>query len=245
MNEQSTHPKSGFTLLELMVAMVILVIALSIAFQAFSGTIRGWKRGTEIMENLKHGEFAMLQLANALNSTVYFSNDKKSYGFIKEFGGGTDGFPADSISWVTASSSFIPPNSPFRHGPHRLRVYIDTTDDGKTALFASAMPTLADEDDFEEEPILVTTGIQGIECKVYDKELDDWVSEWEEENSIPQRIKISLYVQPDDDDDEPIIFSRVIEIPVAASVELRLKGPTSGAEGGGDRNNPERTLVPQ
>ena len=78
--QRSNNPAlSGFTLLELMAAMVILTIAMSIAFEAFSGTIRGWKRGTEVIESIKHGDFAMNQLVSALNSTLYFNNPRKTY----------------------------------------------------------------------------------------------------------------------------------------------------------------------
>ena len=85
---KNLKPKNlrGFTLLELMVAMVILTIAMSIAFQAFSGTIRGWKRGTEVMDGIKHGDFAMNQMAAVLNSTIYFYNPRKSYAFTFEKG---------------------------------------------------------------------------------------------------------------------------------------------------------------
>ena len=114
----------GFTLLELMAAMVLLTIAMSIAFEAFSGTIRGWKRGTEVVEGIKHGEFAMNQLAAALNSTIYFNNPRKSYAFEMEKGT-VNSLPADTISFVTASGAFMPEGSPLQHGPHRLELFID------------------------------------------------------------------------------------------------------------------------
>ena len=47
--------KAGFTLLELIVAITILTVAMSIAFQAFSSTLRGWKRGSEVIE--KHSSW--------------------------------------------------------------------------------------------------------------------------------------------------------------------------------------------
>ena len=64
------NPRLGFTLLEILVAMVILTVAMSIAYSAFSGTIRGWKRGIEVIDGIKHGDFAMTQLVAALNRTI-------------------------------------------------------------------------------------------------------------------------------------------------------------------------------
>ena len=51
-------------------ALSLLTIAMSIAFQAFSGTMQGWKRGTEVIDGIKHGDFAMTQVKAALNSTT-------------------------------------------------------------------------------------------------------------------------------------------------------------------------------
>lgn len=232
MHERIFHPEKtercksgGFTLLELMVAIVILVIAMSIAYQALSGTVRAWRRGSEVVESMQHGNYAMTHLSAALRSAVYFNDPKKSYGFTLEKNGGT--YPSDKISWVTVSPAFIPMDSPFRHGAHRLTVFIDQTENGDDALFASARPHLADEDDYEEEePWLVTAGIQGIECRIYNEEEEEWEEEWTTSNSVPERIELSIFSAPENDEDEPVVFKRILEIPVAESVEERIANPT-------------------
>jgi prepilin-type N-terminal cleavage/methylation domain-containing protein len=220
----------GFTLLELMVAMVILVIAMSIVFQAFTGTIRGWKRGTEVADGIKHGDFAIQQLASALNSTLYFNNPRKSYACTFEKGN-TAGLPADTLSFVTTSSAFMPAGSPLRYGPHRIKIYIDSDNEGNPALFAMAAPALVDiedfEDDFDTEPQLVSRSIQGLEIMVYNEITEDWTEEWDKENSVPERIKIMVYVPSDDPQEDPLVFTRVLEIPVAKSVKVKLAGPSS------------------
>ncbi len=213
-----------------MVAMVILTIAMSIAFQAFSGTIRGWKRGTEVIDGIKHGDFAMTHLASAVNSSIYFLNQRKSYAFKIEKGT-SSGLPADTISFVTASSAFMPESSPLKYGPHRIKLYIDDDDRGNPALFAFAMPAIANdeeyEDEYDSEPMLVSRAIQGLEIMLYDEELEDWTDEWEKENSIPERVKLTLFVASDDEDEEPIEFVRIIDIPVSQSVKAKLSGPTN------------------
>lgn len=224
------HTTSGFTLLELMAAMVILTIAMAVAFEAFSGTIRGWKRGTEVVEGIKHGEFAMNQLAAALNSTIYFNNPRKSYAFKMERGS-VDGLPADTISFVTASSAFIPEDSPLQHGPHRLELFIDGDEEGNPALFAIAFPAVADAeeaaDEYDTVPYLVSRAVQGLEVQLYDTTTEDWSDiEWTKANSIPDKVKLTVFVASEEEDEEPIAFSRVLEIPVARSVNSKLTGPT-------------------
>ena len=238
MTQQIPNPKlqtpHGFTLLELMAAMVLLTIAMSIAFQAFSGTIRAWKRGTEVIEGIKHGDFAMGQLARALNSTIYFYSPRKSYAFKIEKER-VSGLPADSISFVTAGSAFMPADSPLRHGPHRLELLIDEDEEGNPALFSLAFPAIADaeeaEDEYDAEPHLVSRAVQGLEIMVWDKELEDWATDdWEKENSVPERIMLTLFVASEDENEEPIEFTRIIDIPVAPSVKARLTGPSKSTK---------------
>jgi prepilin-type N-terminal cleavage/methylation domain-containing protein len=238
--QETENPKvqcrRAFTLLELMVAMIILTIAMSIAFQAFTGTIRGWKRGTEVVEGIKHGDFAMTQLSAAINSTIYFFNPRKNYAFEIEKDT-TRGLPSDTLSFVTASSAFIPAGSPFEKGPHRLKIFIDDDDYGDPALFASAMPAVANdedvEDEYDEEPTIVTRSVQGLEILIWDEELEDWTDEWEKENAVPERVLIRIYVVSEDENEEPMEFVRVLDIPVAPSQEAKLTGPSSGANQSG------------
>lgn len=220
--------RTGFTLLELIVALTLLVIAMSIAFQAFSGTMQGWKRGTEVIDGIKHGDFAMSHLKAALNSTIYFFNNRKTYAFTIEKD--TSGrLPTDRISFVTASGAMMPYDSPFSSGPHRLTLYI-SDEEGDPALYATAIPAVPnaedEEDEIETDPILVSTAIQGLEILIWDEENEEWTEEWEPENSIPERIKVTIWVVSDSEDEDPIPFFRVLEIPVAASLQDKLTGPT-------------------
>ncbi|HSR88721.1 MAG TPA: prepilin-type N-terminal cleavage/methylation domain-containing protein, partial [Pontiella sp.] len=193
MQHTRRETRQGFTLLELIVAIVILVIAMSIAFEAFSGTIRGWKRGTEVADGIKHGDFAMSQLAAALSSMLYFNNPRKTYAFRLEKDTASTGLPGDIVSFVTANKAFMPPDSPYAKGPHRIRLFVDDDEYGDPALFALAMPAIADEEEFEDEfdaePLLVSRAISGMEIMIWDKQNEDWTDEWEMENSVPERIE--------------------------------------------------------
>ena len=222
--------RRGFTMLEVMVAIVILVTAMSIAFEVFSATVRGWKRGMEVADGIKHGDFAMNQLVAALNSTIYFMNPRRAYAFTVEKDT-LAGLPADSISFVTASGAFMPPESPYAKGPHRITLFIDFDEYNNPALYALAMPAVANPDDMEEDypsdPLLISRSIGGMEIFFWDKNAEDWIDEWEQANSVPERILVDVYVTSADEEEEPIRFSRVLEIPVSPSVKERLRSPVS------------------
>jgi len=225
---------AGFTLLELIVSIVIFTIIISIVSQAFNGVIRGWQRGTEVLEDVQHSEYAMSKLAQVIDSTIYFDNPRKRYAFLFEKKN-SGKFPTDSLSFVTVSPALMPRGSMLRNGSHRIKIYIDDDDDGEPALFTQAAPALVDmeENSFKSnfEPYLVSRAIQGIEIMVYDEKAKEWTDTWEKKNSVPTRIKISLFAPSEKEDEEPIVFTRIIDIPVAKSVKLRLKNPTKTSRG--------------
>lgn len=226
--------RQGFTLLELIVAIVILVIAMSIAFEAFTATIRGWKRGTEVADGIKHGDFAMTQLASALSSMLYFNNPRKTYAFKLEKGTAAAGLPGDIVSFVTVNGAFMPANSPYAEGPHRIRLFIDEDEYGRPALFALAMPAISDEEEFEDEfdaePALVSREVSGLEVMIWDQRSESWSDDWGPDNAVPERIEVSLYVSSKDKNEEPIVFRRVLEIPVFESLRDGLSDPSNKAK---------------
>ena len=231
-----SRKRAGLTLLELMASMVIMTIAMLVVFQAFSGTIRGWRRGTEVAEGIKHGEFVMTKIAAAINSTIYFFNSRMIYDFTIEKDT-YNGLPADTVSLVTSSSAFVPENSPLRHTPHRITFYIDDDESGRPALYALTFPAVANiqegMEEFDAEPYLVARAVQGLDVSVYDQQQEDWSTEdWIALNRIPDMILLTVYVGSDNEEEEPIAFTRVIEIPVAlAANRVRLGSRTQLPQG--------------
>ena len=45
-------------------------------------------------------------------------------------------------------------------------------------------------------------------------------------------VMLTVFVASEEEDEEPIAFSRVLEIPVARSVKAKLTGPTIMSGGG-------------
>jgi prepilin-type N-terminal cleavage/methylation domain-containing protein len=227
-----SHSKAGFTLLELIVAITILTIAMSIAFQAFNSTIRGWKRGNEVIESIHHGDFAMRQCASALNSMIYFQDERKRYAFRfeKEL---SSSLPTDWISFVTSSPYFLHPNDPLAEGPHRLQLFIQDDEYGNPALHSISMPALSDEDEFIDEydpaPYLISRSVQGLEILIYDFENEEWTDKWDFDNRIPKRLLVSFFVTSENEEEESVIYSRVFNIPVAESIDQPLSSPTTAS----------------
>ena len=213
----------GFTLLEMLVALTILVFAFAIIWETFTGTVKAWQRGGQLLDELRHGDFVMEQLVSALRSAAYFKKGGKEsgqYGFRLQTGN-AGSYPGDKLSWVTTSSAFIPPDSPLSKGTHRIIFNIEDNDDGDPSVCIRAYdPLLEDEDTLEVERWFVSTEVQGIQCRVYNPEEEVWENSWEGEqtNTLPSLVEITLYMDPIEKFGDPVTLKRVVEIPIAPAV---------------------------
>jgi prepilin-type N-terminal cleavage/methylation domain-containing protein len=217
--------RRGFTLLEIMISMVILIIALTVAWQTFSSVTRAWTSARKLMDETHHGDFVMTQLASALRS-MYFPADSSTpgkYGFRMDDVSGEYG--EHSISWVTASSAFIPRGEFAEHGLHRIEVGAGEDDEGNEGLLVSVWSYLADEEDVEKKSWVVSENVKGLTCHVYIIEDEDWDTEWEKTNAIPGLIEITLYADPLEKNDDPIEYHQMIEIPLGPQVTNEVDSP--------------------
>ena len=221
--------KLGFTLLEVIVALTILIISFGIAFQAFNSTLQSWKRGNEVLEGFQNGDYTMRQFSSKINSLIYFKDERKRYAFRFEKNN-IGNLPVDWISFVSSSSYFLHPYDNLGNSPHRIQLFIQEDEYGELGLHSISMPALSDENDYIEKynptPYLINRHIKGMEIKIYDFDAEEWTDSWEYENSIPERIMITFYVITDNDNQEEISYSRVFNIPVAESIKQPLTSPT-------------------
>ncbi|HKL22342.1 MAG TPA: prepilin-type N-terminal cleavage/methylation domain-containing protein [Tichowtungia sp.] len=218
--------RRGFTLLEIMISIVILFIALTVAWQTFSSVTRAWTGARKLMDETHHGDFVMTQLAAALRS-MYFPADSSTpekYGFRMDDVSGEYG--DHSISWITASSAFIPRGEFAEHGLHRIQVGAGEDEEGNDGLLVSVWSYLADEeDDVEKKSWVVSENIKGLTCYTYNLEDEDWDDEWEDTNSIPGLIHITLYADPVEKYGDPLEYHQLIEIPLGPPVTNEVDSP--------------------
>jgi len=214
----------GFTLMEIMISIVILLIALTVAWQTLSTTTRAWTSARKLMDSTHHGDFVLTQLSASLRSMAFFDSLPDKYGFRMENNSSGE-YGEHSISWVTASSAFIPRGESSEHGLHRIEVGAGDDDDGNEGLLVTVWPHLADEDEVEKKSWVISENIKGLTCHVYNIEDEDWDTKWEDTNSIPGLIEITLYADPLKKYGDPIEYHQLIEIPLGPPVTNEVDSP--------------------
>ena len=234
--------RSGFTLLEMLVALAILALAFAVIWSTFSATVTAWQRGGDLLDELRHGDFVAEQLVSALRSAAFFTSSPDKYGFRMKTRNQT--YPADQISWVTSSTAFMPPDSPYRQSLHRIVFSVESNPEGDPAVAIRAMPHLMDEDEVDDTPWFVSSEVKGFKCRVYDFEEESWKTDWEDTNSIPRLLEITLYMDPVEKYGPPVTLQRLVEIPVAptSTNAVKMGGPEEGREG--DAEQPAETGEP-
>lgn len=214
--------RSAFTFLELLIALAILVSAFAIIFTIFTTTLRAWHRGTDAMTQIHHGDFVMDQLVQSLRSAAFFDSVPEFYEFRLEKRS-RGGHPADLISWVTSSSAFMPLDSPFAEGLHRIVVSIDRTPRAEYGVAIRALHHLSEDDMEDTDPWFVSTRVRGLRCRIFDDDLGMWQDGWDESNAIPSLVEITLYVESDEPNEPPLRIQRAVEIPIAPAVTSRVE----------------------
>jgi len=207
--------RAAFTLIELLVALAIFSLVAAMSGGIFWSITKAWNRGGELLEQLHYGEFAMEQLVTALRGAAWFPSKPEAFGFWLDDGGGTGSTAANEISWVTSGTAFLPPDSPYQHGLHRLSVTVEGAGD-RRGLVARAWPHLAEDiEPRDVDPWLVAPNVAGFSCEWYDFEEDRWSQDWEETNSLPKLVKVTLTMQEREEFDEELVMERLVELEVA------------------------------
>jgi len=209
--------RAAFTLLEVLVAVVLLATAFTIIWSTLATTIDGWRRSQGFLDRITHGDFVIDQLVSSLRSAAFFRNRPEKYGFWLESKGGGDA-PRDRISWVASGSAFVLPDNPLSLGLYRIMLSVEDTADG-AGLAVRTFPHMREEiDEADAEPWFVSSRVIGLNCEVYDFEKKDWTDEWENTNAIPSMLLLTVYLEPVEKYEPPVKLQRVVEIPVAPAV---------------------------
>ena len=220
--------KNGFTLIELITSIVILTIALGISYNAYYSVMRSWKYSSNLSESMHQGDFFINKISSNIRSIIFFKKEDKIYEFIHN-NNELNGIPADLVSFVSTKQYLIN-NQKFKPNQAcRLTLFIDSENNRNESLFGSLIPATINKDKFIEnynlENHLISESIQGLDILFWDEDNEEWNEEWNEENSIPKRIKLSIFIGIEQNK-PPKIYSRIINIPVSENKENPLLSPT-------------------
>ncbi len=210
----------GFTLLEILLAVTIMAIVMTVTFMTFSASTTAWQKGTALVDSLHHGDYVVQQLVMGLRS-AYFPEVKggaAEYGFVHTDGGDGDS-AEDEISWVKLGGALVGRDCQYVETPHRVRFFLGADEEGDTSAAVVSWQLQGQPDDFDSDdvdPVFLSKRIVGFNCRmaweVDDEGEIDWLDEWEETNRIPTVVELALYVEPAQEGDDPVELKRIVGV---------------------------------
>ena len=181
--------RRAFTLMEILLAVVLLGVITVVTMMTFNAVTRGWQVSTDYLDKMQRTDFALNQVVSGLRSLYYPHGGEQSYDYgfcLYDNGDGEDPRSSDVIEWSKRGSAIIGSKSAAADTVHRVRLmvleegnndYIEPIE--VTGLYARHCPdvTLRPKDNPDDidfsfdndemyQPILIADGIAGFNCRV-------------------------------------------------------------------------------
>lgn len=198
--------KRAFTMVELMLAVVLLGVMTVTSLLTFRAVTTGWRVSREYVDRLERTDYAIDQLVSGLRCTYYSHSGKQdeNCGFVLiDNGNGDSPDNSDVIEWSKKGPAMVG-GSAASDAVHRIQVMVLEEGDStwgerieKTGLYARVKPLAKvmpsemdagkDEFSFDNEelyrPVLIAKDVEGFNCTVQ-AELPDGSSSKEDANSF-------------------------------------------------------------
>ncbi|MEN8199415.1 MAG: prepilin-type N-terminal cleavage/methylation domain-containing protein [Thermodesulfobacteriota bacterium] len=206
--------KEGFTLLEILIAILIFGMVISLAYSSYNATFHIIGDAEAKAETYSKAKTAMERISNDLES--FYLGEKPLF---KGESGTMGEYRADSLEFTsTAAIRLHPDDVPIGHVIIRYSVEEDP-DSKSLKLYRSEQPALVEEEGPEPPLFLLCDTLQEVAFDYRDGEGED-VKEWgEEEGSssppLPSLVTVSLRFKDGEEDQAGTLFTTSLTLPVA------------------------------
>ena len=181
--------RRAFTLVEILLAVVLLGILTALTMATFNSVTHGWQVSTDYLDKMQRTDFALNQVVSGLRSLDYPHGGEQSYDYgfyLTDNGDGEDPDRSDVIEWSKRGSAIVGSKSAAADTVHRVQLmvleegnhdYIEPIE--VTGLYARHCPdvTLRPKDNRDDidfsfgndemyQPVLIADGIVGFNCRV-------------------------------------------------------------------------------
>ena len=182
--------RRAFTLIEIMVAIAIFMMVLAAIYSTWALVTRATMVGQSAAAQAQRERVALRTIEDALMCCQSFQASQQYYSFILQNGN------APVLSFAARLPEIFPRNGKF--GDFNLRrVTFSLESDGEFGggqnLVLRQNPILMDmNEDEQRTPLILARNVRTFAVECWDTNQFEWVTEWENTNSIPPMIRVGL-----------------------------------------------------
>ena len=207
-NDSLLRPTTGFTLIEVLLALMMFGIIAAAVFASFAAISSGVDKGRDSSEAYQIGRGALQRLAQDVAAAYRFHStnctaDSSSYVCepLKGEDGSLDGLPQDRLMLLTIASRLSPTQTSTKRICN-VCYYIGKNTQGRGALFRYEECTLdenaTDRCSGTQEPLELTDAVVGLNLTYYDDDESEEYEIWppdDADGSLPCRVHIELILR--------------------------------------------------
>ncbi len=180
----------AFTLIEIMVAIAIFMMVLAAIYSTWALVTRATIVGQSAAAQAQRQRIALRTIEDALMCCQSFQASQKYYSFILQNG------QSPVFSFTARLPEIFPRNGKFGDfNLRRVTFSLEAAEEfgaGKN-LVLRQNPILMDMDEDEQKnPLILARNVKTFAVECWDTNQLDWVTEWENTNSIPPLIRVGL-----------------------------------------------------
>jgi general secretion pathway protein J len=232
--------RRAFTLLEIMLAVTIMTMVVTVVYSTWNVAFKSWRRSSEITESLQRQRIVMGVLTDLTSSAVYFGSDTKMYGVLGKENSGEGA----EVSFVTSSDAALPPGEVALLGLRRVTLKLDTDSEGRKCLSLANDPAAGlPLGESEEVWHAISYDVTGLDIRYQDARDQNWYESWREDLTLPKAIEYSITFAAADDRSQPVTIVRRVDLP-SAEYAMRNKGKRPDAASGTETNQPAGGRLP-
>lgn len=180
----------GFTLLEVMLAVSILALMVTVTYTLWNTALTGWRRGTAALEEVQRDRIVLEALENLTRAAVFFPAHPD---FYTVRGTVTPGL-GSTVSFVTASPWGLPESHAMLRGLRRVTIGLRLDERGRLYLGMVNSPAVMLSEEPERDAVwqVLSREVLGFEVRYRDPRFNTWVTEWQETHLVPSALEYSV-----------------------------------------------------
>jgi len=247
MKASGSYRRRGFTLLEIMVAMMIFSLLVAAVYSTYSLVIKATQVGQVAAERAQRERVVLRTIGDALMGIESFQASQKYYWFNFQNGSAPflsfaahlpESFPHSRKSFGTV------PGLDF--SSRRVIFQLEDAGNGERNLVLRQIPILMElEEDEKKYPCVLARNVRtfNIECWATNRlNHAEWSSEWDETqtNTIPAMLRVTLVLNQKNKhgmDERGFSATRIYTVP-SAMMPVQIQRGNYGGPGAGGNNPP-------